>query len=484
MRRLPKATFSRGFYPPRPSRFVIGLLRHIGKLYLRIGQGTRQVKIYNPRPLYDAFHSFYSGKARLLIVFRHVEVADGPVIMSALTVNLRRLTRSRLHRKRGGIDGPPLPKKPHSFFLYGKDVLNWAGAGARWAFPRLGGIPVVNTRLDRASHDAIRGAIVAGEHPLALAPEGQVTYQMFHVSELAAGVGTMTRWIEQDLAEEPQDIMILPIAIGYHLARDHESLIRNVLGRIYRVLGRHPDYSERASVEGSAGSSAEELFAATDLLLRWLEESYDRAYPSVAPSRGDREAGGADPDTLSRRIHNICQRILSVAELGSGGRDRSTLRRLFASRYRATDLLYREDVAPKRLSPLARAWANFRALDALTMDRHSQIIDVLMYVRPAYIAVSPSVHRRAEYALNLLDVTNRIAGGNIDSRYSPGGKRARLLVGEPINAGEILRKPGRSAKSAAGVLNQRVHDDFVELSLALERRMQREITPSEGERSA
>lgn len=484
MRRLPKARFSRGFYSPRPSRFVIGILRHIGRLYLRFGQGVREVRIYNPEPLYEAFRSFYTGNARLLIVFRHVEVADGPVIMSALTGTLRRLTRSRRSRKRAGIDGPPMANKPHSFFLYGKDVLNWAGAGARWVFPRLGGIPVVNTRLDRASHDAIRGAIVAGEHPLALAPEGQVTYQMFHVSELAAGVGTMTRWIEQDLMEEPQDIVILPIAIGYHLGKDHEALIRNVLRRIYRELRGDPADSGLSPEGVGTGSSVEELFAATDLLLGWLEEAYDRAYPAVHSGQGERRRGDTDPEALSQRVTGVCQRILRVSELGAGSGDRRILGRLFTTRYRATDLLYREDVDPKSLSPLARAWADFRALDALTMDRHSQIIDVLMYLRPEYLAGSPGVHRRAEYALNLLDVTNRIAGGNIDSRYSPGGKRARLLVGDPIDAGVILRKPGRSSRTATGELNQRVYDEFTALSLALEGRMQQEISLPKGESEA
>ncbi len=459
MRILPRARFAKGFYPPNPKACVIAILRAVRRLYLRFGQGTREVRFYNPGSLVDAYREFYAGKARLLILFRHVEVADGPMIMSALTGDLWRMTRSRRVRRKSGVDGPPLPRKPHAYFLYGKDVLNWAGAGARWAFPRLGGIPVVNTRLDRASHDAIRNAIVRGEHPLALAPEGQVTYQMFHVSDLAAGVGTMARWIEEDLAAEPQRILVLPIAVGYHLAEDHDALTRRVLAKVYRSLGEQ---------QPSGTDLVEGLFDATRRLVDWLEAAYDRAYPAVGGGRGGKAA-------LGRRIQALCDRILRVSELGAGGGEATKLQRLFTTRYRSTDLFYREDVDPRSLPSLSRAWAEFRALDALTMDRHAQIVDVLMYVRPEYIAGEPGPHRRAEYALNLLDVVNRVSGGNIDSRYSPKGKRGRLLVGSPIDAGSLLRAPGRSPKGAIRALNSRVQDALVSLSADLEGRLTEEL---------
>lgn len=471
MRRLPRAKFAKGFYAPNPKPYAIEILRRIGRLYLRLGQGTREVLFYNPEPLVEAYREFYAGRARLLILFRHVEVADGPAIMSALAGGLWRMTKSRRARRRHGIPGPALPRKPHAYFLYGKDVLNWAGAGARWAFPRLGGIPVVNTRLDRASHDAIRAAIVRGEHPLALAPEGQVSYQMFHVSDLAAGVGTMARWIEEDLMEEPQKILVLPMALGYHLAKDHDALARKALAKVHRSLGEQ----ERRGVD-----LVQDLLEATGLLVDRLETAYDEAYPAVDGSHRnhDMPRGASFPgtDSLGRRIQALCDRVLRVSELGVGGAEGTKLRRLFATRYRSVDLLYREDVDPSSLPPASRAWADFRALDALAMERHAQIVDVLMYVRPEYLSGTPGPHRRAEYALNLLDVVNRVAGGNIDTRFSPKGKRGRILVGSPIDAGNLLQAPGRSPKAAIKALNGRVQGALVALSSELEERLTAEVT--------
>ncbi len=470
MHTLPRARFAKGFYPPNPKPYAIAILRAVRRLYLRFGQGTREVRFYNPGPIVDAYREFYAGKARLLILFRHVEVADGPMIMSALTGDLWRITKSRRARRRHGVDGSPLPGKPHAYFLYGKDVLNWAGAAARWAFPRLGGIPVVNTRLDRASHDTIRNAIVRGDHPLALAPEGQVTYQMFHVSDLAAGVGTMARWIEEDLLSEPQRILVLPIALGYHLAENHDALTRRVLAKVYQSLGEEAPRGVDL-VEG--------LLEATRRLVDWLEAAYDRAYPAVeGESRGraaEANTAAAARTPLGRRIQLICDRILRVSELGTRVAGETTLQRLFTTRYRSTDLLYPEDADPRSLPPLSRAWTDLRVLDALTMDRHAQIVDVLMYVRPEYIAGDPGPHRLGEYALNLLDVVNRVSGGNIDSRYSPKGKRGRLLAGSPIDAGSLLRAPGRSPKEAISALNSRIRGELVTLSAELEGRLTEEL---------
>ncbi len=500
--RIPPARFSRGFYQPRPTRFAEWLLRHFGRLYLRIAQGTTELRIINPEPLHRAFHSFYNGESRLIVLFRHVEVADGPAVMSALTGDLWRIDRSKRWRSRAGIKGPRLPRKPHSYFLYGKDVLNWAGAGARWVFPRLGGIPVVNTRLDRSSHEAIRETIVRGAHPLALAPEGQVTYQMFRVSELAAGVGTMANWVEQDLvaaargggageaaevtaagttgtagAEQalsedgPESgVVILPMAIGYHLARDHNKLLHRVLDALERELGVVIDRS-RGNVSA--------LLNATQLLFDWLELSYRKAYPSVfedIPARTEEAHGEAtDIDALSERGSLLCDRILRCAELGvpSNGDD-TVFRRLFAVRYRAVDFLYPEARDPRKLPPVSRAWANGRTIDAMAIDRHAQIVDTLMYVEPDYLRGTPNLLRQAEYALNLLDVTNRVAGGNIDSRYSPGRKRARLLIGDPINAGLLFRDPDLSPRAAIATLNDKVLAAFERLVDDLEGVMMRE----------
>jgi hypothetical protein len=461
MNRQLRARAAQEFRAPRPTRFAVWLLRRFGRAYLRFAHGVRETRLLNPAVLHDCYLAFQRGATRLLVLFRHVDVADGPLIMNALAGELDKYDRG-VRRHREG-----LPRRPHSQFLYGKDVLDWAGPGARWVFPRLGGIPVVNTRLDRRSHAAIRDTILNGEHPLALAPEGQVTYQMFHVSELTAGTGTMAHWIERDLVSlarrhedegerERPGILLLPVAIGYQYGNDHPRLIESILGRLETALGIRL---------ASADSIRERLLFATDTVLDVVEAAYTAAYPAVFRHHDEHES-------QTSRIARLCDRILRCAELGEiRKRESSILRRLFSLRYRVFDIRYRVDVDPRNLDSVQRSWADFRTLAAATVDRHAQIVDVLMYLRPEYVADSPTSLRLVEYALNLLDITNRMAGGNIDSRYSPSGKQARVLMGTPIDAAAAFRNAEQTSKQAIQGLNEDVYRAFQSLSADLERRM-------------
>lgn len=436
------------------------MLRFFGGVYNRLARGVKVIEIDHARALYHAVRSFQVGESRLLILFRHVEVADGPVVISAITRKLRGY--SRRYRVR-------LPRKPHTHFLYGRDVLNWTGAGARWIFPRLGGIPVKNSRVDRQSHEAIRATIAHGEYPLALAPEGQVTYQMFHVSELAAGTGTLAKWIEEDLfrlggAGQLPGIAMLPVAIGYEYSRNPSKLIATNLRWIEERLG--------ISIPHGA-SERETLLTATELVVAHVEACYREGIANVAESEEmPAPAGSMSPNALSARIERLVDRILASTEAITGlPSDGSVLRRLFHLRYRIMDMKYRPDGDPHRFPPSRRKWADFLAGTAEMLDRHSQIVDILMYIQPLYIGSGCSVHRLMEYSLNLRDVINRLAGGNINTRFTPRRKRARLLIGSPIDARSILSAHVDSARTAISELNESVHDSFRALSWELEERM-------------
>lgn len=447
--------------------------------------------LLNPAVLHDAFSSFQRGNRRLLVLFRHVDLADGPVVLYALSEMLRRYDRRvgrDRHASQAPNDGGRLLTAPHVHFLYGKDVLAWAGPGARAVFPRLGGIPVSNTRLDRRSHDAIRNILIRGDFPLALAPEGQVTYQAFHVSELTPGAGTLAHWAERELAEragtqrtarEPAvradaawrarvpaerageqnvpRIAILPIAVGYHRSRDLGRLLDSVVDRIETAVGRR---------FRRVGGYRATLIEATETIVTQLEGYCRQAYPHICTK--------PDRAPLSRRIGILCDCLIRSADASSPKHPNpgdSLLQRLFALRFHGLDLRFREDVDPQTLPPFDRGWADLRAAEAQTMDRHAQIVDILLYIRPEYIEGNPSDHRLVEYALNLLDVTNRVNGGRIATRYSPPGMRAALLAGEPIDATEHFREATESRKGAIRRLSALTHDALARVSSELEHRI-------------
>ncbi|MPN20418.1 hypothetical protein SDC9_167797 [bioreactor metagenome] len=86
----------------------------------------------------------------------------------------------------------------------------------------------------------------------------------------------------------------------------------------------------------------------------------------------------------------------------------------------------------QHLPRVSRSIADFRALEAQVYLRHTQIVDVLEYIDEQYIASPCSAGRACEFALNLLDVLNRMCGGNVDSRFTPKNKAAVIDIGQPI----------------------------------------------------
>jgi hypothetical protein len=85
-------------------------------------------------------------------------------------------------------------------------------------------------------------------------------------------------------------------------------------------------------------------------------------------------------------------------------------------------------------------------LEAHAFLCHTQVVDVLEYINPEYISPSCSIGRYCEYALNLLDVINRLQGGNIDTRYSPHRKKACVHIGYPIRVSSILSSHAASQR--------------------------------------
>src|SRR5690554_2987414 len=93
--------------------------RCIGGIYLRRALGINKVIVHNQTYLNEEIENFKAGNHILIITFRHVAKEDAPVLLMGV-------------------------KKTHLRFLYGRDVLNWAGRVTSFIFPRLGFIAVQN----------------------------------------------------------------------------------------------------------------------------------------------------------------------------------------------------------------------------------------------------------------------------------------------------------------------------------------------------
>ncbi len=380
--------------------------------YVHFGEGVRNVETEGMEYLYNSIKAHEKG-GRLFVLFRHVAKEDAMVILKTLTTELSSWCR------KNGKDPVDLPVH----ILYGKDVLNWSGRIARWGVPKIGGIPVINGRFYRPSLEALKKAVKDGRFPLVFAPESQVTYRMFRVSDLASGFTMFTRWAYGELRKKGSrgKVMLLPVSIGYSYREGAEEILK----RNIKFLSSELDCRIREDhLKGDAGK--EKVMFLAERLVGKLESLYS---VNFSPS-GEYESR---EDIFRARVENLCRGILSGAEASAGIEGSgSILDRVFALRYRIINTIYREDVDPSDLPPLERAHADYRASCASFLKRDEEIVDALEYLDAGYVEENPSVIRLAEFSMIMRDVVNRMYGGNINSRYSPGGKTACLVFGYPV----------------------------------------------------
>jgi len=400
---------------PRFVPWVYALMRLSSPVYDRLAEGIAGFQTHGVERLIAAYQRFYRREARLLIAFRHAARHDPPVMVQLLCRILPREARRR-RQALGGL--------PHAHFLYGRGVTLWAGGGAAFLIPRIAGLPVVNRRADTRALRNIRHFLTEGPHPVALAPEGQVTYHNHRLGPMEQGSARLAVWCQEELDRQgrPEEVLVLPVGIEYRFPRDPERLLERLIARITRSGGLTAPPS---------GLARERLLDLTEQLVGRIETYYARFFAGV------RGAGGASPGRLPglrERIERACDAALRVPERFMGLQpEGDLLSRVFTVRQRGWDYLFRGDVPPQgRASPVDRLLADRLADEAYLHLRHNELVDVLEYVQPDYIGPGASPNHLVEYALNLADVQNRLLGGDISSRYSPPGKQVLIRIGEPL----------------------------------------------------
>ncbi len=399
---------SSAFPTPRYNASVHRFVRLAGPLYMRVALGVKRVKLFGRSTLQAELAAFKDGKQRLIIAFRHTAVEDAPLVLMGI-------------------------KENHLAFLYGRDVLNWAGSITKFIFPRLGFIAVQNRASGREGIQHLRAEAKNGRFPLALAPEGQVTYHAHRTAPIEAGVANLALWAGEGAA----DVTILPVAIAYRYADDTLAFVDAMLAR----------WTAETAVPLEGDTPAVRLLAACEHSLALVASWWDLPLPSDG--------------TFIQRRDGLCRSLLDMGEdLALLTRGEGTiLDRLFRLRFKGEDTLFGQGEG-EHTTLQAEKQSVLRARAHLYL-RINQTVDVLEYLDSAYVGENPTPSRMAEMALTLLDIINRLKGGTIDSRYSPKGKVGGLYFGEPIRVkstiGEVKGRKERIAilqEATAEALNE------------------------------
>jgi 1-acyl-sn-glycerol-3-phosphate acyltransferase len=419
------------FIEPRFIPWVYALMRLACPTYLRFVEGISDVETAGIEHLIGGFRQFYGKKARVLVVFRHVSLHDAPVMVYLFSRCLPAAAR-RAGEKLGG--------RGHTHFLYGRGVLNWAGGGAAFLFPRIAGIPVMNRKNDAQSMRTIRRYLSDGTFPICLAPEGQVTYHNHRLGPIEGGTARLAAWCLEDLErqERNEEILILPVACHYLYRDNPERLFARIIEWIVESAGLPTPKS---------GSRCEKLIELTEGLIVKMETFYARFFTI---EKAERKSA-----SLRQRIERVCRAALRVPETFMKIRpEPDLLSRVLTVRQRGWDYLFRSDLPEEgQISPMDRVLMDRIADEVYLHLRHNELVDVLEYVQPEYISPESSLNRLIEYALTLNDLVNRLMGGDISCRFSPPRKTVRIEIGEPIKVRELYPLiPGRRRQRAEGLM--------------------------------
>ena len=449
------------FLPPARNPWLLAFAPFGSWLYVRFGNRVAREEIYDIERLVSAYQLLQSGKARLIVAFRHPGVEDGTVVFRLMTGIVGREAR-RL--------GIRLRRPPRGYFLFGRDVPEWAGQFLNWMLPLIGAISVFPGRYDSKSIATMRRYLTDMPHPIALAPEGQVTYHNDRVASLESGTAQLGFWCLEDLKKQArtEEVLIVPVCTSYHYnPRDWKGLIR-LLVKIEKECGLVPleGLPPGRKFPGGPGSSdaAERektrvrvIRISRHLVLR-AEEFYARFYAIRFPPHEEDETDAR----LQERMQGVCEAALSVAEgffhLTPKG---DSVQRVFAARQAVLAAMFREDIEDVDALPaVERALADRIAVEAWLANRHVELVDVLEYLRTDYLGPGSGFDRFVESITNLWDVVNRLEGGNVSGRINPFVKTARIVVNEPIPVSRYWERYTENRRRAVSALTADIFESF------------------------
>jgi hypothetical protein len=417
---------------PRLNFALMRAVRFVIQPYARALKFREPVMLHGDR-MVDAYRDFREGKTRLIIAFRHA-YGDDPQLMAytlhhALPRESRRLKR-------------PLKGVTHAHFVYGAEVPLWSGPFVRWLLPNVGAVPINHVHMDSSGMNRIRKTISSGIYPLALAPEGHVTYESENVGELEAGTARFGFWCIEDLAREgrAEKVVFLPVSTHYRYGPGDARALERVIGSLEEACaltrGNRKDRSI-ASLRERLAACGREILSITAAFYR------ERSRTEIAR---DREA-------LLDAALSAAEGILALDRRGND------FERLYRVRTAAWDLIIRDD--SRGMSPLRLDLARRETGEAWFAMRHMETAELLAHVCFGEIPEDADLNGLFEIANNYRDMLGRLAGGTLKNRVNEAPRRPVIVTGEPIVLDELYPNYREDKRSALALATERIREGFL-----------------------
>jgi hypothetical protein len=402
---------------PRISLFVLLLLRLLARLYLFLFYGIARTVLRGQKDMFAAFKRALEGKSRCIIAFRHPNGGEPQLLTWFFLFKLRRLAA------RAGVK---FARFPHAVFVYGYEVVRWGGWPARFVMPNVGAMPIHHAKVDSQGMARIYKALTGGPYPLALAPEGQVSYTTDDIPRLEPGVIRIGFHAADRLAragggDEKIPVEILPVAIHFRFGSWGRLTLELLIKKIEKYTGvsRTGGNGERLSYSRRLSLSREHILAVNE---RRYGLKSDEGLPFEERL-----------DAVINAALAATERILGVKSEGD----------LFARIYSLRQICWDRLILPgvenfDSFSCIEQGVMDLTAGEAWHAGRHLEVVDLGWYFRGPIPDDDAPLHHQIEYAQNLWDFASRTIGGAYPDRISIFPRRVIIQAAPVISLTERL----------------------------------------------
>ncbi|MDR1930515.1 MAG: acyltransferase [Treponema sp.] len=433
----------------RRSKFVLLVCRILGRIYLFFFLGVVRIVLRKGEHIAGAYKRALAGDSRCIIAFRHPNGGEPQLLMWFILFKLRAMARKFRIR---------FAKQPHVSFVYGYEVVRWGGVIARWVMPGLGSLPVHHAKVDSDGMARIFKAISEGPYPLAIAPEGQVSYTTEAVPRLEQGTVRIGFKAADRLYREGKTcpVEILPVSIHFRYGRMGQWSLNKLLRKIEKYTGF-------GGLRDKAPFS-ERLRRARDRILEHNEKRY-RLSPQGSAD-GNQDSASGNRGSFDERIDAIMDAALDRAEkiLGIKTKGNDLMERVYHIRQICWDRMIIPGITSfKGRSLMERAVADLNCGEAWYASRHMELVDFCWYFRIPIPEETAPLYIKLEYVQNLWDFANRSMGGAYSNRvFNVHPKRVLIQVAPVINLSARLKEYHENKKEAIKAVMEDLKNSFLD----------------------
>jgi hypothetical protein len=285
--------------------------------------------------------------------------------------------------------------------------------------------------MDKKGMDRIHKAITDGPYPLALAPEGQVSYSSDSVPRLEPGTIRIGFQAAQQLADKNIDcpIEILPVSIHFRFGLLGKTSKERLLRKIEKYCGFSSRTNRKLSLE-------ERLRKCRDHILEINENRYNIKIDAAL--------------SFEERLGKVIDAALQTAERMLGIKSEGDFfARLYKVRQVCWDRIFLPDLdCLEKISPAKRSTLDLGAGEAWHISRHQELADFGWYFTHPVPTEETTLHAKIEYIQNLYDFANRTMGGAISNRKNILMRKVVIQAAPVINLTERLKDYNENKKAA------------------------------------